>query len=44
MPPPLRLAKEGCRVAINSRDEAKVSTAAKDIAGETGAQVIGSGR
>jgi len=37
----LVLAKEGCRVAINSRHEAKVSTAAKAIAGETGAQVIG---
>ena len=37
----LALAREGCRVAINSRDEAKVSAAAKNIAGETGAQVIG---
>jgi 3-oxoacyl-[acyl-carrier protein] reductase len=37
----LTLAKEGCRVAINSRDEAKISAAAKKIAGETGAQVIG---
>ncbi len=37
----LALAKEGCRVAINSRDEAKVSAAAKVIAGETGSQVIG---
>ncbi len=37
----LVLAQEGCRVAINSRDEAKVSAAAKVIAGETGAQVIG---
>ncbi len=37
----LALAKEGCRVAINSRDEAKVCAAAKVIAGETGVQVIG---
>jgi 3-oxoacyl-[acyl-carrier protein] reductase len=36
----LLLAKEGCRVAINSRDEAKASTAAQGIAAETGAQVI----
>jgi 3-oxoacyl-[acyl-carrier protein] reductase len=37
----LALAKEGCRVAINGRDEAKVSAAAQAIAAETGAQVIG---
>jgi 3-oxoacyl-[acyl-carrier protein] reductase len=37
----LALAKEGCRVAINSRHEAKVSTAAQVISGETGTQVIG---
>jgi 3-oxoacyl-[acyl-carrier protein] reductase len=37
----LALAREGCRVVINSRDEAKVSAAVKAIAGETGAQVIG---
>jgi 3-oxoacyl-[acyl-carrier protein] reductase len=37
----LALAKEGCRVAINSRDDTKVSAAAKSIAVETGAQVIG---
>jgi 3-oxoacyl-[acyl-carrier protein] reductase len=37
----LGLAREGCRVAINSRDEVKVSAAAKSIAGETGVQVIG---
>jgi 3-oxoacyl-[acyl-carrier protein] reductase len=36
----LALAKEGCRVAINGRDEAKVSAAAQAIAAETGAQVI----
>jgi 3-oxoacyl-[acyl-carrier protein] reductase len=37
----LALAKEGCRVAINSRDQAKVSAAAQAIMQETGAQVIG---
>ena len=37
----LALAREGCRVAINSRDQAKVSTAAQSIAAETGAQVFG---
>ena len=37
----LALAREGCRVAINSRDEVKVSAAAQVITGETGAQVIG---
>ena len=37
----LALAREGCRVAINSRDEAKVSAVAKVIDGETGARVIG---
>jgi 3-oxoacyl-[acyl-carrier protein] reductase len=37
----LVLAREGCRVAINSRNAARVSAAAKVIAGETGAQVIG---
>jgi len=37
----LGLAREGCRVAINGRDETKVSAAAKQIAGETGTQVIG---
>jgi 3-oxoacyl-[acyl-carrier protein] reductase len=37
----LVLAQEGCRVAINSRDEAKVSAAAKIIGAETGTQVIG---
>jgi 3-oxoacyl-[acyl-carrier protein] reductase len=38
----LTLAKEGCRVMINSRNEAKVHEAAKVIAEETGAQVIAS--
>jgi 3-oxoacyl-[acyl-carrier protein] reductase len=36
----LCLAREGCQVAINSRDESKVATAAQVIAGETGARVI----
>jgi 3-oxoacyl-[acyl-carrier protein] reductase len=37
----LGLAREGCRVAINSRDQVKVSKAADEIAGETGARIIG---
>ena len=37
----LGLAREGCRVAINSRDKAKISAAAGKIAGETEIQVIG---
>jgi len=37
----LALSKEGCRVAINSRDVARVSAAAQAITGETGTQVIG---
>ncbi len=37
----LTLAKEGCRVAINSRDEQKIKAAAQKIAEETGAQAIG---
>lgn len=37
----LSLAKEGCRVVINSRDEAKVKAAAQKINHDTGAQVIG---
>src|SRR5512136_839982 len=37
----LALAREGCRVAINSRNDLKVTEAAKVIAHETGAQVIG---
>lgn len=37
----LALAKEGCRVAINSRDESKVKAAAEKIASGTGTQVIG---
>lgn len=37
----LALAQEGCRVAVNGREDAKVCAAAKNIADETGAQVIG---
>jgi 3-oxoacyl-[acyl-carrier protein] reductase len=37
----LGLAREGCRVAINSRSAEKISSAAKTIARETGAHVIG---
>ena len=37
----LALAKEGCRVAVNSRDQAKASAAAQAIADETGVQVVG---
>jgi 3-oxoacyl-[acyl-carrier protein] reductase len=36
----LTLAKEGCRVAINSRNEVKVAAAAQVIARETGVQAI----
>jgi 3-oxoacyl-[acyl-carrier protein] reductase len=35
------LAREGCRVAVNSRDEGKVKAAAQKIATETGTQAIG---
>jgi 3-oxoacyl-[acyl-carrier protein] reductase len=37
----LTLAREGCRVAINSRDEAKVRAAAERITRETGAPALG---
>ncbi len=37
----LALAKEGCKVAINGRDEAKIKAVAEKISKETGAQVIG---
>ena len=37
----LALAKEGCKVAINGRDEAKIKTVAEKISKESGAQVIG---
>jgi 3-oxoacyl-[acyl-carrier protein] reductase len=35
------LAREGCRVAINSRDETKASAAARAITAETSTRVIG---
>lgn len=37
----LALAKEGCKVAINGRDEAKIKVVAEKLSKETGAQVIG---
>jgi 3-oxoacyl-[acyl-carrier protein] reductase len=37
----LALAKEGCKVAINGRDEAKIKSMAEKLSKETGAQVIG---
>ncbi len=37
----LALAKEGCKVAINGRDEARIKSAAEKLSKETGAQVIG---
>jgi 3-oxoacyl-[acyl-carrier protein] reductase len=37
----LALAREGCRVAVNSRSEESVKTAAEKIASETGTQAIG---
>jgi 3-oxoacyl-[acyl-carrier protein] reductase len=37
----LGLAREGCKVAVNSRDEAKVAASAKAIAKETGALAVG---
>jgi 3-oxoacyl-[acyl-carrier protein] reductase len=37
----LALAKEGCKVAINGRDEAKIKVVAEKISKETGTQVIG---
>jgi 3-oxoacyl-[acyl-carrier protein] reductase len=35
------LAKEGCKVAVNSRDEARISAAAAKISAETGAHILG---
>lgn len=35
------LAKEGCRVAINGRDEARIKSVAEKLSKETGTQVIG---
>jgi 3-oxoacyl-[acyl-carrier protein] reductase len=37
----LGLAKEGCKVAINGRDEAKIKSKAEKLQKETGSQVIG---
>ena len=37
----LALAKEGCKVAINGRDEAKIKAIAEKLSKETGVQVIG---
>jgi 3-oxoacyl-[acyl-carrier protein] reductase len=37
----LALARDGCRVVVNSRDEANIKSAAEKIRAETGAQVIG---
>lgn len=37
----LALAKEGCKVAINGRDESKIKATAEKLSKETGAQVIG---
>lgn len=37
----LLLAKEGCRVAINGRDEERIKASAEKMQRETGAQVIG---
>ncbi len=37
----LALAKEGCKVAINGRDEAKIKAVAEKLSRETGTQVIG---
>ena len=39
--PPLDAAREGCKVAINSRDEEKVKAAAEKITNETGTQAYG---
>jgi 3-oxoacyl-[acyl-carrier protein] reductase len=37
----LALAKEGCKVAINGRDDNKIKAAAEKMSKETGSQVIG---
>jgi 3-oxoacyl-[acyl-carrier protein] reductase len=37
----LALAKEGCRLAINSRDQARASAAAAKISAETGGKALG---
>ncbi len=37
----LVLAKEGCKIAVNGRDEAKIKSVADKMSKDTGAQVIG---
>lgn len=37
----LGLAREGCKVAINGRDEAKIKARAGELQSETGSQIIG---
>jgi 3-oxoacyl-[acyl-carrier protein] reductase len=37
----LALAKEGCKIAINGRDEEKIKSVAEKLSKETGTQVIG---
>jgi 3-oxoacyl-[acyl-carrier protein] reductase len=37
----LTLAREGCKVAINGRDEKRIKAAAEKLSSETGSQVIG---
>jgi len=37
----LALAKEGCKVAVNSRDESKITAAAAKISAETGTHTLG---
>ena len=37
----LQLAKEGCKVAVNGRDDARIKSVAEKIRKETGTQVIG---
>jgi 3-oxoacyl-[acyl-carrier protein] reductase len=37
----LALAREGCKVAVNGRDEGRIQTAAQAIARETGTQAVG---
>jgi 3-oxoacyl-[acyl-carrier protein] reductase len=36
-----QLALEGCRVAINSRDQARIEAAARQLSAETGVQAVG---
>jgi NAD(P)-dependent dehydrogenase (short-subunit alcohol dehydrogenase family) len=41
MPPRWDWQREGCKVAINGRDEAKIKSKAEKLQNETGSQVIG---